>query len=323
MALDTPGDDRDLVVPREGLAEIREQVRRRLDAGPVVLIEHENAQAASVRRHGRQAIHQRFESFQASLRDPLARAEHRPRIPVDRAVGAQAVARVEDRVDPGAAAGERLVPKGLIAEVGLLDPARDVRIVVGLVDGDDRARRIDDGALPARAPDEPVVEPGATDDEGRHRVEETGREDEVVDRGRTPRAALDERSPPQLGDGCGRPEVDVVHERQIARLADDEKPLEGGSDSRHGRQQVVEEDDVGVDEAAKRVLGDPIDPGECVVEPRRSAVAAGDGRGMGDAEIPGRLRDARIVPDQDHLNVLAQGRSSCGRRSAGSHRYDP
>ena len=42
VAVEVPGDDRHVVVGGERLAELREQLRRRLDARPVVLVEDED-----------------------------------------------------------------------------------------------------------------------------------------------------------------------------------------------------------------------------------------------------------------------------------------
>jgi hypothetical protein len=75
------GDDLDVVLLRERLAELGQQVRRRFDAGPVVLVEDEN----SLPRHAKRlaAIRNGFahgleEAVDARAVPPVARELARP-----------------------------------------------------------------------------------------------------------------------------------------------------------------------------------------------------------------------------------------------------
>ena len=52
VAEQAPRDHGHVVLVRERLAELGEQVRRRLDAGPVVLVEDEQVRAAAASGHG-------------------------------------------------------------------------------------------------------------------------------------------------------------------------------------------------------------------------------------------------------------------------------
>ena len=53
VAVEDAGDDLDLVVLRERLAELGQEVRGRLDAGPVVLVEDEDSLAFAAVGHAR------------------------------------------------------------------------------------------------------------------------------------------------------------------------------------------------------------------------------------------------------------------------------
>jgi len=81
------------------------------------------------------------------------------------------------------AAGQPFVVARLLAVVGLVEAAGDVRVIVRLVHGDDGPSGVDHGvAQLSNAPYEPVVEARAADQKRWQWTELALRKDEVVER---------------------------------------------------------------------------------------------------------------------------------------------
>ena len=113
-------------------------------------------------------------SFHADLPRRLARPQDRAVVAADAPVREEPVTRVVDREEVLSATGERDVPRRFLAGIRLVLAAGEVRVVVGLVDGEDARRRVDHRPHLSRAPDEPVVESGPADEERRQLAEEPG-----------------------------------------------------------------------------------------------------------------------------------------------------
>ena len=171
-----------------------------------------------------------------------------PRFRVRPPSARSAVARVVNGVDVATPAHESAVPGCFLAVVGLLLPSSEVTVVVRLVDGEDGASGVDHRPLLPRAPHEPVVESRASDEKRRKLGEHLARKDEVVESSGTAGDSLGRRSRPQNGRAPGLEGVTDSSStvRPIMR-----KRVVTAATRLDGREKVVQEDDIGVDEAAQ------------------------------------------------------------------------
>ena len=113
---------------------------------------------------------------------PLPRPEGRAPVAHRPAVRGEPMRCVVEGVDVAPAPRELLVVARLRAAVRLFEATSDMRVVVRLMDRDDASRRVDHGTRRvARTPHQPVVEAGAADQERGHGIEQSAREDEVVE----------------------------------------------------------------------------------------------------------------------------------------------
>ena len=172
---------------------------------------------------------------------------------------------------------------------------------------DDALRDIDDRTTElARAPHEPVVEARATDQERRHRVEQACSEDEIVER-RIAAESTGLQSP--LAKPCanfGVCELGARLDFEVAGFADDEEVVERSGDTLHCERKVVEQHDIGVDQAPKRPAGEPCGAFEGAVEAWRPAVVARKAAGVLHAGSLSCVLDTFLVSDQDDLDVRSE-----------------
>jgi ABC-2 type transport system permease protein len=214
--------------------------------------------------------------------------------------------RVVDGVDLALSECKRFIPHGLRPGVRRPVTTLKVVIVVTLVNGKHHARGIDHRAALAGAPHNPVVVARTADCERRHGVEQASRKHEVVDSGRATHLALGEcLHTKSLAYVLGL-------EQQSLAYVDVRRPAhhqERRCERLHlpdGGQKVVQQNDIGVEKAAQGVSRDPVDAGECIVEPGRSMIAPSDRRDVVCPGFPRGLGDTRVVAQEDDLYVGAE-----------------
>src|SRR4051794_19899439 len=122
---------------------------------------------------------------------------------------------------------------------------------MALMNGENSCGCIDHPPSLACPPYEPVVDPGATDDKRRNRVEETRGEYEVINRCCAPRSAVCASTFNKLLARQGPSKLDRARDLNISRSPDQEESLRGVTHGSDSRQKVVDQHDIGVHEAAK------------------------------------------------------------------------
>src|SRR5262245_51361320 len=80
-----------------------------------------------------------------------------------------------------------------------------------------------------------------------------------------------------------------------------------GRDRAHHLEQVVEDDDVRIRVAEEVVVGLPLDALEHRAQERGAERVRVDARKTLDAELPGGLRSAGLVPTEEHLAAGTEG----------------
>ena len=93
---------------------------------------------------------------------------------------------------------------------------------------------------------------------------------------------------------------------EVAALSDEEKIVERGHGALDRREEVVEENDVGVHVAPQRALCDRRGAFERAVEARCATHVSGKPTDVRDAGRSRALLDPLLVPDEDDLNVVPQ-----------------
>ena len=168
----------------------------------------------------------------------------------DPAVRSEPVTRVVEGVDRGRCPPTRAMFDPASAPgVGLIHAAREMCVVVSLVN------RADTGRASTTGP--PAGHARRASCQSRHARrrtaasrEETGREDEVVERGRPTRSSLCARSHAQVGRVR---DIGRRHRLELERSSNDEEAAVRRRHQLDSRQEVVQEDDVGVDESSAAV----------------------------------------------------------------------
>ena len=237
----------------------------------------------------------------------LACAEDRPPVRCRSPLHVQPVSRIVERVDVMPSAGQLLVVPRLLAVIRLLEPAGDVRVVMRLVNRDDASRCVHDRTAPLTcAPNEPVVVARATDHERRHGVEQPFGEDEVVERRVAAQPATVESHLSELRTHRGIVQPRSCSDLDVAAFSDDEELAERGSSALDRRRKVVEQHDVGVQEAPQRPLRRRCHALERAVEAWCAAVVSRKPANVLGACSSSGLFHSLLVSDEHDLDVLAK-----------------
>jgi hypothetical protein len=175
------------------------------------------------------------------------------------------------------------------------------------MDCDDASRRVDDGTIQfARTPYEPIVEARAADQEGGHRVEKAPPEDEVIECRVPTKASAVESALVQPGADGGIAQPRSCRDVEVAALSDEEKVTERGIGALDRREEVVEEKDVGVDEAPQRPPRNGRRTLERAVETRCAAHVSRKPANVLDSGRSSALSHSLLVTDKDDLDVVSK-----------------
>src|SRR5664279_1593137 len=189
------------------------------------------------------------------------------------AVGRQEVGRVPKGVEASVTPGQLLVALCFGSGVRPALSARDVLVVVLLVDCRDRRRCIDDGNVEvAGTPEQPVIDPGSADSERWNPTEEALGKDEVVRRLLwAPATGVADH--PAHRDGAISAEVERLVHMQIPAPTDDQKTLHALLHASDRWYKISEQDHVSIDEADQGRVRGSLGLPQNIVEQRCAEIA--------------------------------------------------